>query len=67
MKLGPENNWNCLSINFRFSGGFAKPTKTINKDHSYNNTVSVGLVGQVTTLYARDLQSVISFCGQWNL
>ena len=50
--------WSCLSINFRFSGRFSKPTKTINKDLSHNNTVSVGLVGQVTTLYARDLQFI---------
>ena len=29
----------CLSINFRFSGSFSKPTKTSNKDHSFYKTV----------------------------
>ena len=37
--------WSCLSNNFRFSGGFSKPTKTSNKDLSHNDTFSVGLVG----------------------
>ena len=50
--------WSCLSNNFRFSGGFSKPTKTSNKDLSHNDTFSVGLVGWVTTLYARDSQFI---------
>ena len=51
MKLEQEKNdtkpfiWSCLSINFIFFGKFLKPTKTINKDLSVNNTVSIGLVG----------------------
>ena len=49
--------WSCLSVNFRFSGRFSKPTKTSNKDLSHNNTVSVGLVGQVTTSFARAVHS----------
>ena len=50
--------WSCLPINFRFSGRFSKPTKTSNKNLSHNNTVIVGLVGQITTSYARDLQFI---------
>ena len=45
----------CLSINLRFSSRFPKLTKTSNKDLSL---VSVGLVGLVTTSYARDLQFI---------
>ena len=39
---------------FRFSGRFSKPTKTSNKDLSQIKTVFIGLVGKVTTSYARD-------------
>ena len=30
--------WSYLSINFRFSGRFSKPTKTSNKNLSHNNS-----------------------------
>ena len=37
--------WSFLSVDFRFSGRFSKPTKTSNKDLSHNNAVSAGIVG----------------------
>ena len=57
--------WSCLSINFRFSGRFSKPTKTINKDLSHNNYSFCWPSGLGNYFVCKRLFK--PSCGHWNL